>query len=44
MLVVFPEKRDIQYMHRSSGTKKRSKKTINEFKVARIGFWTHILV
>jgi hypothetical protein len=44
MITVFPEKGDVQYMHKSSGTKKRPKTRINELRIIRIGFWTHIPV
>jgi hypothetical protein len=43
MITAFPEKRDVQYKHESSGTK-RPKRRINELRIARIGLWTHIPV
>jgi hypothetical protein len=44
MITAFPKKRDVQYMHKSSGTKKRPKMRINELRIVGIGFWTHIPV
>jgi hypothetical protein len=44
MIVAFHEKRDVQYMHKSSRTKKKPKTRINELMIARICFWTHISV
>jgi hypothetical protein len=44
MIVAFPKKRDVQYMHKSSGTKMRPQMRRNELRIARIGFWTHIPV
>jgi hypothetical protein len=43
-LLIFLRRRHIQHMFKSSGTKRWSEDMIDEFWVARTGFWTHISI